>query len=148
MRHGRGDAIALAVALPAILTGCAMGAKLEKFPLAHGPRGATAVVSTSTEVVSGELLEVRPDAMLLLTHSRRQGRTDQAERRLVLVGYSVPREARFAELHETLSRGFAPDAAQRERLRLVSRFPQGVSADLLKLLLDDCGQDGPETLRP
>lgn len=148
MRRGFVEAIARAVALPTMCAGCAMGARLETFSLAHGPGGATAEVSTRTEVVHAELLEVRPDAMLLLTHSRRREGVDRAERRLALAAYAVLQEARFAQVRETVARGSVPDAAQRERLRLVSRFPQGVSADLMRRLLDDCGQAEPDTLGP
>jgi hypothetical protein len=145
MRGDPAGSIAGPVVLVIVCAGCAVGAKLEKFSLAHGPEGATAEISTGTQVVQGELLEVRPDGMLLLTPLRPAG---HSERRLVVVGYDVPREARFPGVRETLPRGSAPGAAQRERLRLVSRFPQGVSADLLKRLLQDCGQDEPATLRP
>jgi hypothetical protein len=142
MRRDRVGAIAGPLALVIVCAGCAVGARLAKFPLAHGPEGATAEITVGTKAVQGELLEVRPDGMLLLTGMAPVGR------RLLVVGYDVPRKADFPVVGETLPRGSAPGAAQRERLRLVSRFPQGVSADLLKRLLQDCGQAEPDTLRP
>ena len=78
------------------------------------------------------MLEVQDTALLVLSAER-----------LVLVPYDQVRSAQFGEMgsNTTISNQVAPNIAVREKLRLVSRFPQGVTAELLEELLAAYGQD-------
>jgi hypothetical protein len=147
----------LAPAALAFLNACTFGPRLETFPPAHGPRGATAAVEASVGgvregwvEVRGELLEVRADGLILLSAPWRDADAGpKAEGpRVVFVGYDVLREARFEAVGESLDGGETPGADTLEKMRRLSRFPQGLPPELLEKLLLDCGQAGLEVLRP
>lgn len=132
------------------LVACTFGPRLKTFPLAHGPQGAKVTVTAGSERLRGELLEVRGDGLLLLTelHEDRDRGLERKEQRLVLVGYAVMQHARFEALDESLSGGETPETGKLDRLRRISRFPQGLQPDLLEKLLRDCGQQELEIPRP
>ena len=119
------------------LGGCHFGTRAQTFGPAQGPEGVhTGITTMGAGWISGELLEVQDTALLVLS-----------DERLVLVPFDLMRSAQFDEMGSdtTISDQEAPSIAARERLRLVSRFPQGVTAELLEELLAAYGQD--EVLR-
>jgi hypothetical protein len=116
-------AIALGLAL---LTACQVGSHAKNYPPATGPAGAIVRLElTDKSKTTGELLAVESSALLLLQASRltriplSQIRSGSAPR----VGF----DGRLG-------------GNTRERLRLISRYPQGVSPELEGQLLRAHGQ--------
>ena len=112
-----------------LTSGCAYGMTAEKLTPAHEPAGATAHVSTEGRQLSGELIALQDDGVLLL-----EGKM------LRLVPYSRIVSAQFDQTKETIANHQAPAHDRRERLRMLSRYPQGVAPDLLRDLLRAYGQ--------
>jgi hypothetical protein len=133
-------------AVAAGATGCAFhtGMKLEDFPTAQGPEGATVRVTLNGTAYLGELLEVRPDALVIVTSVRFEKKSHESIGRKESVVRRIPNEG-------VTSIGLEPragaaikmslaDPDSRERLRLISRFPQGLSPELLQRILKMYGQ--------
>lgn len=129
----------LAGALAVLLTGCqfGFGPTPATFDPAQGPAGVRADLRLEGGVVSGEVLEVRPDELLLLT---------DPPPRLVRVPLRAIRLGQFEQRRERIVRGQFPSPAEREAVRRLSRFPTGLPEDRLAALLDAYGQDAPEVL--
>jgi len=112
--------------------GCHVGSRAQSFAPAQAPEGVFAEIFITTGgFISGELLEVQDTALLLLS-----------DQQLFLLPYAIVRRAHFAQMKSdtTISDEEAPSTAVREKLRLVSRFPQGVTPELLEQLLAAYGQ--------
>lgn len=124
----------LAAVLACIMTGllaCAnVGTQVQDFEVAIHPNGARAEINAVPGIISGELLAVQNDGVIVLTSSVMQ-----------LVPYSSIRSMKLYQLGGDYSLGDqAPDAAQRKRLASVSRYPQGIDAQLRQQLLAKLGQ--------
>jgi hypothetical protein len=123
---------AAAVALALALSGCTIGVSQSEFAR---PGGEMTTAHVGDAEIVGELLAVQDDGLLLV-----------AGRGIVLVPYAIISDVEFGRLEDfNWPRGRAPSAGALERLRLVSRFPQGVDGDLLERLLEARNQ--PELLR-
>lgn len=130
-------------ALLVMLAGCTVGPNVMKLAPAQTGQGIDIVVvpvdtpdGPRYERIDGELLAVRPDALLLRAS------------RIVLVAYSSMEDVTVEGL-KRLNFGDGqppPSKEQREELRLLSRYPQGVSDDLLRRLLDAYDQDELHTI--
>lgn len=117
--------------------GCAYGPKVTRFEPAIGPRGvSTTFVTASREQRSGELLEVRETGLLI-----------GAERSILFVPYEALQSATFADMGLKVEGRRPPSETQLGRLRLVSRFPQGLSPPLLQQLLEAHGQSEPRRIQ-
>lgn len=115
----------LLIALCATMLGCHFGQRIEDFDVAHQPGGATAEVrQASGTIISGELLAVSDSNIIMLWSGAVTG-----------VPYARTRSMSFEILHIRLEHGERPSPDQLERLRLVSRFPQGVTPELRPRLL-------------
>ncbi len=119
--HGR-------IAVLILLTACSVGTSGRKYAPAKGPAGATVTLElTGQRKLSGELLAVEESSLLVLENRE-------------MVRVPVP----------LISSGKAPGVSfngntfsqVRERLRLISRFPQGVSPSLEARLLEAYAQTG------
>jgi len=148
-----------------IASGCTIGPG-RRFETAREPEGAKleAKVAGSAPLqapieVRGELLEVRKDALLVLGTAdavvlegsqRAEARRQAQQREIVLLPFGNVLKARFDKLGSggTLEDRQAPTARAREKLRLVSRFPQGLALDLLSRLLAAHGQTEARRLGP
>ena len=117
------------------LVACHVGTRASSFAPAIDPEGVSARIVTHAATFEAELLAVSDTALLLLRN-----------RTVVLARYAVIREATFQQVSETVERGVAPDSTTRERLRLISRFPQGVSREQLRALLAAYGQPAVDVL--
>ncbi len=117
------------------LVACHVGTRVFSFGPAVDPEGVSAQIVTNAGTFEAELLAVSDTALLLLRN-----------RTVVLARYAVIRAATFQQVSETVDRGVAPDSATRERLRLISRFPQGVSREQLRALLAAYGQAAVDVL--
>jgi hypothetical protein len=121
---------AIPLALAAVLAGCYFGQTVAQFEPARGPRGIAVTITTQAwKNVIVELIEVRDEGLLV----------DSAQG-VARVPYAIIESAVFAQTGIHLEGGRPPAAKAREKLRLLSRFPQGVSPDLLKGLLETRGQ--------
>lgn len=116
-------------------TGCSVGPQIHEFNPAREPAGISAEVTTRSAVpgeikLSGEILAITDAGVLLL---RKIGETP----RIVQVPYEVLRtvdpEQRRAVQVGTLAVEKRP--ARIGRLRLLSRYPQGITPELLQALL-------------
>lgn len=111
------------------LAGCSVGPRVEKFRPAQEPAGVETELRLANRTIAGELLALENAGLLVLS-----------ERRVVRVPYRAIQRGSFGQLGLFMTKGVAPPADKRERLRLVSRFPQGLSEDLLRDLLAAYGQ--------
>lgn len=113
-----------------------VGPSAEKFPLAFGPNGATVTIQTTSQAVVGELLAVRDDGIVILRGSK-----------LALAPYSDLQSAKVADLPDHSIGAGAPPPDRRASLNAVSRYPQGIGAELQRKLLAQSGQAELEVLR-
>ena len=144
------------LSLMAILTaGCTIattGPRLSDYPSASGPEGATVRVAVSGTAYLGQLLETRPDAILILSSTRfetKSGSTVQAQETVVrLLPFDRVESVQFQRGSKLDGRKWVPDSESREQLRLLSRFPQGLTPELLQQLLKMYGQTAPAGGKP
>ena len=141
------------VLLAGIAGGCAYGMTREKFRPAQNPQGIATHITTAAGEFAGELIEIRPAGLVLLSEEAgsipRNG-TAMAKPRLRLIPYGAIRSSRFEQLDPRLYiiDGRTPPDKERERLRLVSRFPQGLSPEVLSQLLKAYGQTELAGIQP
>jgi hypothetical protein len=100
------------------------GTKVESFPTAHSPEGIIGEVVTTGTKYKGEVIEVRDTGIVIL-----------AAGTFRFVPYSAIRSSHFDGIGGPISSKKVPSFQNRERLRLVSRFPQGLTPEILQKLL-------------
>lgn len=131
------------------LAACRVGMTVERFEPASSPNGAAARLTTADGELTGELIEMQASGLLILTGVGRPASEPPPGYTLRLVPFSAVRASSFPQLGSISIRdGQAPTGAVRERLRLVSRFPHGLSPELLKQLLARYGQTEVAGVRP
>ena len=118
------------VLLPLIVAGCMFGPRAELYPSATRPGGMKAALDAGGQMLDAEVLAVQDTALLVLSGAQE----------VILVPYRTIRAGTFEDARGVVIRRRAPGAAARNRLRLLSRYPQGVSPDLLRALLSAHGQ--------
>ena len=140
--------------LAGLTAGCSFGMTAKKFRPAESPRGVEAVITITDREFVGELIEIR-DAGLVLSSERWRvpvpnGTRETKEQRLRLIPYTAVERSRFEQMDRRLSivDGRPPTTNGREQLRLVSRFPQGLSAEVLSQLLTEHGQTELAGIQP
>lgn len=140
----------IALLVASCAAACSYGMTVEKLRHTSSPGGAIARVTTTSAQFTGELIEVQDAGLLILTSSRRNDRTQVQERLLRLVPFGAIESSAFEQLRRgyRVARRRAPDAANRERLRLVSRFPYGLRPELLAQLLASLGQKAVAGVQP
>ncbi len=129
------------VALASLLAGCVVatfGSGWNERSLARRAAGARITLQTQRTGVDGELLAVRDSAFLVLGDGER----------VVLVPYRAILGGEVEDLGKRFITAGIPSAGAQERLRLISRFPQGVSPELLPELLLAYGQSELAVVRP
>ena len=127
----RATALLTLLALACLTNGCSFGMTARKYSPAQGPKGIMMHVSTGQKQLTGELIEVRADGILLV-----------AEEKLLLLPYTaiLSAEANEKDSPYIISKGTVPNRDVQEHLRLLSRFPQGLTPELIQRLLDAYGQ--------
>ena len=117
----------------AVAAGCSYGMTAERFSPSRDPAGVMVTITAGGVVLQGELIELRQDDLILVTS--RVGQSDAGTVRRV--PYPAITFSSFAQLGDQFSirNGQAPAGAVRERLRLVSRFPYGMSPAVLSSML-------------
>lgn len=124
----------LGLLFPAILAAaaCTLGGNVKDYPPAKTPQGVHVEVLTNRPTLSGELLAVDSTGLLVRTLANELLRIPLAVARWVQpehgprVVVTPPEEAALRRLR---------------KVRLMSRFPQGVSSELLESLMRAYGQD-------
>src|SRR5688572_25049074 len=115
----------LAIALP-LVAACMVGTSGRGYAPARGAAGATVSLELpGKRVILGELLAVEETTLLLLQQ--------QQLTRVTIAAIESGKAPKVSFAGRALS------PATRERLRLVSRYPQGVSAELEARLLQAYG---------
>jgi hypothetical protein len=129
---------AAAMAIVLLAAGCRLGTTVPKFVPAVAPEGVRATLVLGTGRVVGELLAVTDSALVVRRYT--------ATPPIALVPYKAIHRSSFHQVGAALEGGHPPRAEAREKLRLVSRFPQGLSPDLMQRLLSGYGQTDPVVL--
>ena len=114
-----------------LAAGCNFGMTAKKYPPAQQPNGVVMQVTTAKGQWSGELIEVRETGIVLLAGGK-----------LRLLPYTeiVSSNVEKTDPSHAISKGAIPNNQVREHLRLLSRFPQGLSPELLQQLLSAYNQ--------
>jgi len=125
----------LLLPLLATVAACPIGPRAGSFPAAQSPRGIQADIRLVRQktAVRGELLEVRDSTLLML---RDGARVTSVPIRAIRLG-SFDRQGQLID-GGRLSQG------NREKLRLMSRFPASLRAEVLAQLLAAYGQTEPD----
>lgn len=114
------------------LAACSVGTRVDTFAPARNPDGATLrlEIRAGAPLTMGELLAVEDTALLI-----------RGDAGITLVPLRVIRRGSATAPGSRASFGRGRlTAPTRERLRLLSRYPQGVTPELLRQLLDAYGQ--------
>jgi hypothetical protein len=127
------------VILAFLSNGCTLGMTASKFRPAKGPQGVNMRITTEQGEFSGELIEVRDTGIVVLV-----------DQKLRFLPYT---DIRYSKLDQSSSYGpisqrKAPKPDAQAQLRLLSRFPQGLSPELMRQLLDVYGQTELPGLKP
>ena len=103
---------------------CYHGPSITKFEPAYTPDGIEASLRLAHARVEGELLAVQDSAFIVLSDSQR----------VVMIPVSKVTRGDFGDLGVLIDE-FTPSQQTLERLRLLSRFPSGLTPDLRTRLL-------------
>ena len=121
------------------LSACHVGPQIEDLDLANNPEGATVEVQVlpangqDKQKFEGELLEIRDDGIVFSGAG-----ADDADEELIFVAWSRAARVRATEFGgytAEIGRSLDWSAETRERFRLISRFPQGISPEIMDSLL-------------
>ena len=130
------------------LAACHVGPQGEQTDIGRQPYGAMIDVEIGARGEKtrrqGELLEVRDDGLVILMDTE----ADAAER-MALIPWARIKRASASELPGIAvrtSQGDSQRKASIEKLRNVSRFPQGLTPDLANQLLAHYGQTTLDTI--
>lgn len=124
-----------------------------QFPPAHVPHGASATLHVSGDIIEGELLAVETDALVVLIRSSSAdlvGKLARFSFDAILVaefpyagGYVFNGDRAPPDGTTALTTSLRADntnlLANRDRLRLLARYPQGIGRELLALLEEAYG---------
>ena len=125
-----------------LLSACTIGMSTSEFKPSRSPHGVRTTVSTAGGDFEGELIEVRDASVVILEDGAAGGGPGVRAQRLRMAPFSSIRLATFEQRPRLQLRdGQPPSAETRERLRLVSRFPYGMSPAVERDLLKAYGQD-------
>jgi hypothetical protein len=127
------------VILAFLSNGCTLGMTASKFRPAQGAQGVHMVLTIEQGKLSGELIEVRDTGIVVLA--------DQKLRFLPYTDIQYSKVDQYSS-YGPISNRKAPKPDALERLRLLSRFPQGLSPELMRQLLDAYGQTELPGLKP
>lgn len=133
------------VFLVALLQGaCAFGMTTDKFVPANSPAGVRTEVRTSGAVFDGELVEIRKEGLIVLSNEAGPNAPPgtPAKQLLRLIPFASIVRARFDQhgSRSDIIDGRLPSGRVWERIRLLSRFPYGMSPEVQAELLNVNGQ--------
>jgi hypothetical protein len=116
-----------------ILTGCTFGQRPQNLAFTRAPLGANAELSTDAGAVRGELVAVEDSGLMVLRG-----------RRLLFVPLQRIQTVTIQTLGRMNLRQGSPENFR--SARLVSRYPYGLSPQVLAALLRTYGQTAPDSL--
>ena len=131
--------VALLVMIPAA---CMTGPSAETIPLVTRAKGVQLIVSGKKAAVRGELLEVRENELLVLENLKKKKGGSSNECLVTLVPFRQVRYTAFKGTRPRWGRGM-PTPGEREELRLLSRFPMGITPPMMEQLLGCSGRPEP-----
>ena len=114
--------ITLVLALSGVT--CRFGSHVETFVPANTPNGVSARLETTSGKVTAEVLDVRDSGLVVLNNAR-----------VTFVPYRSIDAGSFNQLGVSIRHGEFQNAEKRNRVRLASRFPQGITPDTERQLL-------------
>jgi hypothetical protein len=123
----------------AFLSACHLGPQIKDLDLANNPAGATVEVQVLPEEgrgkleFEGELLEIRDDGVVFSGAV-----TDDDKHEVIFVAWSRAARVRATEFggyRAEIGRSLEWSPETKERFRLISRFPQGISPEIMDGLL-------------
>ena len=121
------------------LSACHVGPQIKDLDLAHNPEGATVEVQVLAAegknklTYEGELLEIRDDGIVFSGAD-----TNDSADEIIFVAWSSAarvKATRFGGYSASVGRSLEWSPETKERFRLISRFPQGISAEIMDGLL-------------
>jgi hypothetical protein len=121
------------------LSACVIGQNAAEWPFAKGPNGATVKLVGPTQTLTGELLEVRDEGVVVAG----------GDGKIVFAPFTTLRLLEVAEPAAAYVNSNDPHPAEdvRSRLKVVSHFPQGMTADVRARMLARTGQSEPMVLQ-
>lgn len=140
----------LAIGILPLVAACHVGPQIDETDFARQPHGAAVLVAVTREGERktvkhrGELLEVRDDGLVIAAITE----TDDKPR-VVMIPWETVERAKATELPGIETRQSYRErqrAATREKLRNVSRYPQGLPPDIMDELLVSYGQTTIESV--
>lgn len=120
------------------MSACTVGKSYARLPLAFQPGGAQVVAMSQGASITGELVAVRDDGVIL-----------SAQRQLSFIPFASLGGLVVHQLGRNfqLSPRENPSRDKLGRLRSVSHFPQGLTPDIERQLLAQLGQNAIVTVR-
>lgn len=121
------------------MSACHVGPQIKDLDLAHNPDGATVEVQVLASEgrdklkFEGELLEIRNDGIIFSGAAA----NDSADE-VIFVAWSRAsrvKATQFGGYSAAIGRSLEWTSETKERFRLISRFPQGISSELMDSLL-------------
>jgi hypothetical protein len=125
----------VALLVAAVSAACSVGTRVARFQPALRPEGVIATLHLASGPVEAEVLAIDDTALIV--------RRLQDSLPVAVVRFKAIRDGTFHQVSAVISAGRPPRAVDRERIRLVSRFPQGLTPELLQSLLAAYGQAQP-----
>ena len=119
-----------------IAVGCAIGPSEKNFKPAISPAGVEARLRFRRGELRGELIEVRDSGLVVAPPGD-----------VLFVPFTAIRAATFAQTTLAPAPGI-PGPQVRERIRLLSRFPNGLSPDQLERFLASRGRQSLRVFQP
>ena len=121
------------------MSACHVGPQIKDLDLAHNPDGATVEVQVLASEgrdklkFEGELLEIRNDGIIFSGAAA----NDSADEVIFVAWSRVARvkATQFGGYSAAIGRSLEWTSETKERFRLISRFPQGISSELMDSLL-------------
>lgn len=133
----------LAVLLATVVTGaCMFGRTAATYPPARTPSGLQTTVYTTRSALTGELLAATDTSLIIVSEPG----APCPVRCVVLVPYAAILLAEFPSLRSANFDPPGPRAHDMRNLRLHSRYPQGISPELMARLLEAYGQTALEVI--
>lgn len=130
--------IATALALITIASGCTFGRSGKDLVVATGPGGATISAAVPQGTVTGELVTLREHGLIVRSGTQ-----------LRFLPYGIITRLTVSELGPdyAVSAQGGMTAQKKAKLRLVSRFPQGMTPQVEREFLAKLGQSAIDTVR-
>lgn len=121
------------------LSACHVGPQIKDLDLAHNPEGATVEVQVLPPEgkgklkFEGELLEIRDDGIIFSGADE-----NDSDDEIIFVAWSSAarvKATQFGGYSAAMGRSLEWSPETKERFRLISRFPQGISSEIMDSLL-------------